>query len=356
MGPFGTVVIVPMFPELREEFDASSSAVGLGFSLYLIPFAILLLVSGTLGERWGRRRTVRRTYLLYTVASVACALAPTLSIFIAARALQGVANAFITPLLLAGLAETVPEERFGRQVGIYSSFQALGGGLGPIVGGIAADSQWQWAFYGTAMVSLVLAIAPPAGEPRANAEAPKIKPLLTGRMIALGVAFLFAAAGPIGIAVLVGVAARDVLDLSGTTTGIILFLGAMSALALGPVWGQVLDRLGPRRAGRIAAVAVPVATSLLAFGDSAWKLGVIWALAGGVIAFLVVVFQAIGATIMPDNRGGALSFLLSFRFVGHAVGPIVFIPLIDRSVQGTFLAASALGLVTLAVIGNLGDR
>ena len=59
MGPFGTVVIVPMFPELREEFDASSSAVGLGFSLYLIPFAALLLVSGTLGERWGRRRTVR---------------------------------------------------------------------------------------------------------------------------------------------------------------------------------------------------------------------------------------------------------------------------------------------------------
>ena len=104
MGPFGTVVIVPMFPELRAEFDASSSAVSLGFSLYLIPFALILLVSGTLGERWGRRRTVRGTYLLYAVASIGCALAPNLDVFIAARALQGVANAFITPLLLAGLA------------------------------------------------------------------------------------------------------------------------------------------------------------------------------------------------------------------------------------------------------------
>lgn len=164
MGPFGTVVIVPMFPELRAEFDASSSAVSLGFSLYLIPFAALLLVSGTLGERWGRRRTVRGTYLLYAVASIGCALAPTLTVFIVARALQGVANAFITPLLLAGLAETVPAERFGRQVGIYSSFQAFGGGLGPIVGGIAADTNWRYAFWGTMAVSLVLALAPPTGE------------------------------------------------------------------------------------------------------------------------------------------------------------------------------------------------
>ena len=76
MGPFGTIVIIPMFPELREEFGASSATVSLAYSLYLIPFAVLLLVSGTLGERWGRRRTVRGTYLLYGVTSVLAALAP----------------------------------------------------------------------------------------------------------------------------------------------------------------------------------------------------------------------------------------------------------------------------------------
>lgn len=173
MGPFGTVVLVPMFPELRETFDATSSQVGLAYSLYLIPFAILLLVSGTLGERWGRRRTVRTTYILYTVASIACALAPTLGVFIAARAVQGVSNAFITPLLLAGLAESVPQERFGRVVGIYSSFQALGGGLGPIVGGVAADSDWRLAFFGTAVVSGLLALAPPSGEPRRGHGGPE---------------------------------------------------------------------------------------------------------------------------------------------------------------------------------------
>ena len=89
LGPFGTIVIIPMFPELRDEFDTTLTAVNLGFSLYLLPFAALLLVSGTLGERWGRRRTVRGTYLLYAVASIGCALAPNLEIFVASRALQG---------------------------------------------------------------------------------------------------------------------------------------------------------------------------------------------------------------------------------------------------------------------------
>ena len=58
---------------------------------------------------------------------------------------------------------------------------------------------------------------------------------------------------------------------------------------------------------------------------------------------------------MPENRGGALSFMLSFRFVGHAVGPILFIPLIDWSVRGAFFMAAGLGLVTTAVIGTFRD-
>ena len=60
-----------------------------------------------------------------------------------------------------------------------------------------------------------------------------------------------------------------------------------------------------------------------------------------------MVFQSLGATIMPDNRGGALSFLLSFRFLGHAAGPLVFVPLISWSAATTFVLAGGLGLVTL---------
>ena len=172
MGPFGATVILPMFPELRDSFNVSSQTIGWGFTAYLLPFALLLLVSGTLGERWGRQRTVRATYLLYTFASVLCAVSPSITMFLVARSLQGIANAFITPLLLSGLAELVPPEKFGRQVGIYSSFQALGVGLAPILGGVAADTLWETAFWGTAVVSFILSLFPPTGQPREGANLP----------------------------------------------------------------------------------------------------------------------------------------------------------------------------------------
>jgi len=347
LGPFGTVVIVPMFPELRDEFAASSGQVGLAYSFYLIPFAVALLFSGTLGERVGRRRTVRTTYVVYALASLAAALAPSLAIFILARALQGVANAFITPLLLAGLAEMVPAERFGREVGIYSSFQALGSGLGPLLGGLAADTSWQLAFFGTAGVAAVLALMPPDGDPRPGAQAPKLRPLATRQMLLLGVGFCFAAAGPVGIAVIVGVVGRDVLALSGTATGVILLGGAAAAATMGPIWGRILDRRGARAVGPIVVAAASAATAALALGSSGWRLGLLWVLGGGLAGFVVVVFQSLGATIMPDNRGGALSFLLSFRFLGHAAGPIVLLPLINASATTAFVTAGAFGIVTL---------
>lgn len=351
MGPFGTIVIIPMFPELRSEFDASSSAVSLGYSLYLIPFAVLLLVSGTLGERWGRRRTVRGTYLLYAAASVLAALAPSLWVFVLARALQGVANAFITPLLIAGLAELVPAERLGREVGVYSSFQALGGGLGPVLGGIAADTHWQIALIGTGGLALLLAMFPPAGEPRDVADsAPRLRPLLTRPMIMLSVAFGFAAAGPIGIGVLVGVAARDVLELSGTVAGIVLLCGSLSALLMGPLWGRVLDRYGPLRVGLVGIAAVTLVAGTPSLATNAWTLAAAWIVVSGLVSMTVVVFQSLGASVMPENRGGALSFMLSFRFVGHAIGPLVFIPVIDASVRRAFFQSAALGVVTLVLV------
>ena len=59
---------------------------------------------------------------------------------------------------------------------------------------------------------------------------------------------------------------------------------------------------------------------------------------------------------MPTNRGGALSFLLAFRFAGHAIGPILFVPLIGWSVRGAFFMAAGLGLVTTVVIATFREQ
>lgn len=347
MGPFGTLVILPMFPELRASFDASSTAVGWGFTIYLLPFALALLVSGTLGERWGRKRTVRVTYIVFAAASLLCAIAPSLEVFLAGRAVQGVANAFITPLLLAGLAEAVPPERFGRSVGIYSSFQAIGGGLAPLLGGVAADVDWRWAFVGAAVVAGGLSLAPPQGEPRRDAAPPSIRPLLTRPMLSLGAAAFFAAAGPIGNGVLIGVVARDDLDLSGSQAGLVLLAGPTVAMATGPLWGRLLDRWGASIAGFVSIVVVTALGAALALGTTPLRLTVIAAAVGGVTGFAVVVLQGLASTIIPGNRGGALSFVLAFRFLGHAAYPLLWLPVVARNVTVAFVAAASLGLATL---------
>ena len=137
-----------MLPELGASYGVPSSAAAVSVTAYLLPFAALQVVSGTLGERWGRRRTVRIAYVVYTAASLLCALAPTFALFLAARALQGVANAFTTPLLFAALASSVAPERLGRALGWFGSLQAAGQTSAPLIGGAAAEIDWRWAFVG----------------------------------------------------------------------------------------------------------------------------------------------------------------------------------------------------------------
>lgn len=348
MGPFGTLVILPMFPELRESFDASSGAVGWGYTLYFIPFAIFLLVSGTVGERLGRRRTVRATFIAYALASLVCALAPNLGWFLVGRALQGLANAFITPLLLAGLADLVPEDRLGRTVGIYGTFQALGGGLAPVVGGVAAGVDWRWAFVGTAIAAALLAIWPPPGEPRSDVDRPPVRPLFSARMVALGIAALFGAMGPMGVAVLVGVAARDELGLSGAAAGGLLLVGSLTATVASPGWGRLLDRWGQRRVAWMATLGLSGLGLLLAVAiESTAATVAVWAVVGTFSSAAVAVFQSIAATAVPRNRGGALSATLSYRFLGHAIGPIIWLAVFERSAAAAFVGSASLGVVML---------
>ena len=108
MGPFGGAVLSVLVPELQQSFHATRDAVAAAIPAYLIPFAAFQLVSGTIGERLGVTRVVRTGFIAYAAGSLIAAVAPTLGIFVAARFVQGASNAFLTPLLLATLAEIVP--------------------------------------------------------------------------------------------------------------------------------------------------------------------------------------------------------------------------------------------------------
>jgi len=350
LGPLGTSVVIPMFPELRDSFGVSTEAVGWAFSAYMFPFAAILMFSGTIGERLGRRRTVRTTFVLYAVATAACGLAPNFGVFIAGRALQGAANAFITPLLLAGLAEVSPPERLGKVVGRYSSMQMIGGTAAPLIGGLAADINWRWAMIAIAGVGLLLSTAPPPGEPRASVDRPPIRPLFSLPVLSTGITAMLAAVGPVGAGVFVGLHARDGLDLSATQAGLVLVGGSAAAAAFGPLSGALLDRFGALAVGVVSLVSVSVAVLAIGWTSGPAALVGLW-VAGAILANLVaVVFQTLGTEVTPANRGGALSLVLACRFAGHALGPVLWVPLYGVDPRFSFAAMASVGFGAVVAV------
>lgn len=132
---------------LQDDLDASGTHLLWIINGYLLMLAALLLLGGALGDRLGRKRIFSTGIMVFTGASLACALAPTATALIVARFVQGVGGALMIPGSLAILSATiVPEER-GRAIGRWSAATTITTVGGPIVGGLLADAGlWRGVF------------------------------------------------------------------------------------------------------------------------------------------------------------------------------------------------------------------
>jgi len=339
-----------MIPELRESFDTSTATIAWGIGAFFFPFAALLLVSGTLGEKWGRERTVRTAVVLYALASLMCATGSSLWVFFGGRAAQGTFNAFMTPLLIATLTDLTPKDRIGRAIGTYAAFQAVGGVLGMLVGGVAADVGWRWAFVVVALVALTMSLVLPKAPTSERAAIPGMRSVVNRRMLMLGLVALTQAIGPGGVQLLVALVGRDVLNLSGSATGALLITGSLTAAFLTPLWGALIDRIGAKR-GTVLALVLSIAGALvLSQTKTTLALVLAWAVVGAVIQCVSTGFQMLAATGVPGNRGGGISFVLSHRFLGHAIGPLLWVPVFENNISVAYVGAALVGLLSVAFV------
>jgi len=122
-----------------------------------LTFAVLLLTGAALGDRFGRKRMFLAGLAIFTAGSAAAALAPSIEALIAARALQGVGGAIVTPLTLTILSGAVPPARRGLALGIWGGVSGLAVALGPVVGGAVVEGlSWQWIFWLNVPIGVVL--------------------------------------------------------------------------------------------------------------------------------------------------------------------------------------------------------
>jgi EmrB/QacA subfamily drug resistance transporter len=151
----GTVVNVAL-PFLQTNLNATAIGIQWVVEAYSLFLSALLLVGGSLGDRYGRRRIFNLGVVIFAVASAACGMAGNIEQLIAARAVQGVGGALLVPGSLALISSSFSEKERGKAIGTWSGFSAITTAIGPVLGGWLVE-HWSWraAFF----LNLPLAVA-----------------------------------------------------------------------------------------------------------------------------------------------------------------------------------------------------
>lgn len=141
-----TVVTIAL-PTIAEDLDATTADLQWTVNAYALTLAAFLLLGGSLGDRFGRRKVFLVGVVWFAVASLLCAVAPTIGALNAARALQGVGGALLTPGSLAILQSTFSGPDRGRAIGAWSGLGGIAGAVAPFLGGwIVQVTTWRWIF------------------------------------------------------------------------------------------------------------------------------------------------------------------------------------------------------------------
>ncbi len=280
----GTVVNVAL-PSIGASLHTGLSGLQWTINAYTLTLAALILLGGSLGDRFGRRRVFVIGVTWFAVASLACGIAPDIRTLVAARAVQGIGGALLTPGSLAILQSSFrPEDRM-RAIGAWSGLGGIAGAAGPFVGGYLVQTVgWRWVF----LINLPLAIAvvviarrhvPESRDPEASTTLDLIGAVL-GAVGLGGVTYAL-------------IAWQD----NGPTAPMVVLTGVVGVLGLaGFVWRE--------RSAAEPMLPLGIFTSRLFTATNIVTFAVYGAL-GGVFLFLVLALQVV-AGFSPLTAGSAL--------------------------------------------------
>ncbi|NIK54772.1 DHA2 family efflux MFS transporter permease subunit [Kribbella shirazensis] len=217
----GTVVNVAL-PVMGEDLGADMAGLQWIVNGYMLMLASLVLLSGSLGDRLGRRRTFVAGVVWFAVASVVCAFAPNLEVMIAGRVLQGIGGALLTPGSLAILQTTFQHSDRGKAVGAWSGLTSVAAAVGPFVGGTLVDSgYWQLIFLINVPLALLTVLVTLRHVPETRDEEAGGRLDITGAILATvglaGFTYGLISAGEHGFG--------DAMVLVSLAIGVVTFLG-----------------------------------------------------------------------------------------------------------------------------------
>ncbi len=156
MVSLDALVVMTALPVIHRDLGASLSTLEWTVNAYTLAYAAGIITAAALGDRFGRRRLFATGLALFSVASAACALAPTAELLIACRVIQGMGAAIVMPLSLTILTTAFPPERRGTIIGLWGGIGGLAVAGGPLIGGaITQGLDWHWIFWVNVPIGLV---------------------------------------------------------------------------------------------------------------------------------------------------------------------------------------------------------
>lgn len=327
MAALDALVVTTALGTMRADLGASIETLQWTVNAYNLSFAVLLMTGAALGDRFGRRRMFTAGLILFSAASVACALATNATWLVAGRALQGAGAALLMPLAMALLSAAFPPAERAKALGIFGGITGLALIVGPIVGGaIATGFSWQWIFWINVPIGLVAV-------PLVLLRVPESR----GRAAALDVGGL----------VLVGGAAFALVwgllrgNSAGWTDGEVitaLLAGLILAVAFVVFELRTPEPMLPMRLFRLRAFAAGIAASLLFYAGMY-----------GVVFFIAQFFQT-AQGYGPLGAGLRMLPWTATLFVFAPLGGRLVDRLGERTLVVGGLLMQALGMAWIAVL------
>jgi len=355
-------VPAPLLPAIAGDLDVSIGAAGLTVAVYSLAYALGQVFYGPLGDRVGKVQVIRTMVMLFALASMLCAAAPSYPALLGLRLLTGLAAAAIIPMSLAHLGDTVAG--YGERqaaIGVFLSVIVSGQVLGQAVGGVLAGLlSWRAIFVVTGALGLALAAAiwacaaPPAPaatrapEPRGGVFRAFRAILAADRplfLVVTGETFLFLGTFPFAASALI-----EEHHASYALTGVLTASFAVGSVGASRLLPRLAPHAGDAPRFRAGAAVMAVGFALLATTPGAALFGVAVLVFGVGFTLAHSTLQARTTEVSPAARGTAVSLFAGLANVGAAAGTFAAAALIDALGFGAAFAAAALGLLVLAAV------